>query len=200
MPTREQYARSKRRRELGLAWCSSCKANKPQSEFNPCPGRRPFNLSSHCLDCDRARKAGQQRSKYWSLSDAGRREQNRKVCLRKFGITVDDYDRMLIEQSGVCAICKSPEVVRHHSTGEIQPLAVDHDHESGQVRGLLCTRCNKGIGLLRHNEAYLRAAADYVARARIETQGEVKLINRAGVAQCSGVVELMSGEDSKVVV
>jgi hypothetical protein len=81
---------------------------------------------------------------------------------------------MLQLQNGVCAICSCPETVKHHSTNEIQPLVVDHDHGTGRVRGLLCTRCNKGIGLLKHNPEFLRAAADYL----IETWADVKIIKR----------------------
>lgn len=162
MPTHEERVRSKRRRELGLAWCSACRQDKPWASFAPCPGRRPFGLASHCLECDGGRKAAQKRQKYWALTPDERRVFNRRQNIRRFGITLDDYEERFKAQRGVCAICRKPESVEHHSTNEVQPLVVDHDHDSGAVRGLLCTRCNKGIGLLMHRPEVLEAAAAYL--------------------------------------
>jgi len=59
-----------------------------------------------------------------------------------YGITVEQYEAMLELQNGVCAICGGI------NTRKLK-LAVDHDHDTGKVRGLLCDRCNRGIGLLR---------------------------------------------------
>lgn len=85
---------------------------------------------------------------------------------RKFGITVQDYERMLAEQGGGCAICKRSETFKHRKSGKLRDLAVDHDHESGIVRGLLCTDHNNGLGLFGDDPALLRAAADYIERHR----------------------------------
>lgn len=63
--------------------------------------------------------------------------------IAKFGITLDDYNRMLIQQNGLCAICLNPPKRFN--------LAVDHDHKTGLVRGLLCYRCNYGLGWLGDN-------------------------------------------------
>lgn len=57
-----------------------------------------------------------------------------KKLTRLFGLTAEDYDTMLENQGGVCAICQSPP--------KNNRLAVDHDHNTGEIRGLLCTRCN----------------------------------------------------------
>jgi hypothetical protein len=58
---------------------------------------------------------------------------------RRYGITVEDYDRMLEGQGGVCALCKE-------TCSKGTRLCVDHDHDSGRVRGLLCDSCNRGLG------------------------------------------------------
>ena len=58
---------------------------------------------------------------------------------RKFGLTLDQYDQMFESQNGVCGICGKPDI-----TGKY--LYVDHNHETGKVRGLLCHRCNCGLG------------------------------------------------------
>lgn len=74
----------------------------------------------------------------------------------RFDITLADYDAMLIAQDGVCAICgKTP-------WEEEKRLAVDHNHETGRVRGLLCNNCNSGIGYLQDNPGLCRLAADYL--------------------------------------
>jgi len=169
MPSRQDYARSKFRREHGLAWCSQCKTNKPQSDFDPCPGRRPFGLASYCHDCDRLRKNELSQRSYWKKSPEERAAFCRRNNIRRFGITLERYEEMLAEQGGVCAICKQPESEVHPSSGKIQPLVVDHNKVTGQVRGLLCTKCNKGIGLLRHSREYLIAAANYLFEASIKT-------------------------------
>lgn len=82
----------------------------------------------------------------------------------KFGITLDQYNAMLEAQGGVCATCKSDEVFINPKTGEPQDLCVDHDHETGVVRGLLCVGCNRGIGYFRDSPEKLKAAADYLER------------------------------------
>lgn len=68
--------------------------------------------------------------------------------LRQYGLTPADYDRMWSEQGGVCAICR----LEGSGTLSGRLMAVDHDHASGRVRGLLCQRCNHAVGLL-HDDA-----------------------------------------------
>lgn len=76
--------------------------------------------------------------------------------LRKFGITVGDYERMLSEQGGGCAICESRE------PGGRGTFHVDHCHESNVVRGLLCTRCNVGLGMFKDDPERLESAMKYL--------------------------------------
>ena len=76
---------------------------------------------------------------------------------------LSEYEGMLEQQGGVCAICGKPEAVKNVSTGLVLALAVDHDHESGQVRGLLCNRCNVGLGFFSTAQL-LEAALTYLRR------------------------------------
>ena len=82
----------------------------------------------------------------------------RERLMRKFGITLEQYNQMLAEQGGTCAIC--------HAVPGLRRLAVDHDHATGTIRGLLCSECNKALGLLEDDPALLRQAADYLERSR----------------------------------
>jgi hypothetical protein len=90
--------------------------------------------------------------------------QRRRSWLRKYGITVEDYDRMLTAQGGVCAICGGPPNGAGKANGR---LNVDHDHDTGAVRGLLCSECNAGLGMLQDDAELLQLAAAYVTAAKL---------------------------------
>ncbi len=86
-----------------------------------------------------------------------KKQADRRVHLRKkFGLTPDDYERMLAEQGGGCAVCGDPP--------DKTALHVDHCHDTGVVRGLLCFRCNAAIGNLRDDPRIIAAALAYVTR------------------------------------
>lgn len=74
---------------------------------------------------------------------------------RTFGITLADYGRMLGDQNGGCAICGSPEP-------EGSSLHVDHDHDTGQVRALLCFQCNNALGLLEEDPERIATLLEYL--------------------------------------
>ncbi len=79
----------------------------------------------------------------------------------KYGITSEQYELMLISQNGVCKICGQPETKRN-APNQIQILSVDHDHQTGKVRGLLCHSCNRGLGAFKDNVTFLDAASAYL--------------------------------------
>ena len=84
-------------------------------------------------------------------------ERYREYELKKrYGITAEEYERRVLEQGGRCAICLEPPTE--------QGLCVDHRHEDGTVRGLLCVKCNAGIGFFDDDPERLRQAADYLDR------------------------------------
>lgn len=79
-----------------------------------------------------------------------RKEYNRKADLKKsFGLTINEYDIMFEAQKGVCATCGKEETAKNQY-GVVR-LAVDHNHKTGKIRGLLCARCNRSIGLLNED-------------------------------------------------
>jgi len=87
--------------------------------------------------------------------------------VRSYGITESDYTEMLVSQKGVCAICSKPETAFRN--GVPLQLSVDHCHKTNAVRGLLCTLCNRGLGLFKDNLAFLKRAYDYL-RERQSTE------------------------------
>lgn len=86
---------------------------------------------------------GKRRKIHWSL-------------LGNHGMTIEEYDEKMILQNGRCAICNRP-------VNEKKSLAVDHDHETEENRGLLCEACNRGLGMLQDSPEILRAALAYLA-------------------------------------
>jgi hypothetical protein len=79
---------------------------------------------------------------------------NGKRLFRSYGITLDQYNELLLKQNGKCAIC--------HGTNKGKLLAVDHDHKSDKIRGLLCTKCNTGLGLFNDKLELLEKAKEYL--------------------------------------
>jgi len=79
---------------------------------------------------------------------------------KKYGVDLQWYQETLSRQNGVCAICKKPETTTIR--GKLISMPVDHDHNTGKARGLLCTQCNRGLGLFRDSETILQAAIEYL--------------------------------------
>ena len=76
---------------------------------------------------------------------------------RRYGIGADEFDELVVQQGGVCAICGRPD-----------PEHVDHDHETGAVRGILCFNCNGGLGQFRDSIDSLLTAASYLEAHRTD--------------------------------
>ncbi len=89
---------------------------------------------------------------------------NHKNKLRRLGLTPNDFERMMLEQSGVCKICKQPETTM--KLGRVMKLAVDHDHHTKKIRGLLCNSCNQGLGHFKDSSTRLIAAAEYLQASK----------------------------------
>lgn len=80
----------------------------------------------------------------------------------KFGISGEDYNLLLASQNGVCAICGQPETAKRN--GVVKFLAVDHNHKTGKIRGLLCQKCNTMVGHSDDNAERLKDAAAYLEK------------------------------------
>lgn len=98
----------------------------------------------------------------------------RKMYLLKlYGIDLHEYDRMYRLQRGLCAICKKHESAKMSKSGKVKLLAVDHDHDTGEVRGLLCQRCNQAIGQFDEDLERLLSAYRYIAQFKASHFAEV---------------------------
>lgn len=144
--------------------CSKCKTEKPFEDFGRDKNRRDGHFPQ-CKICKRAgdassRNAPERRERAAQRSrEHYATKKNMHVCAsltRKYGISLDEYDRMLEEQGNECAVCdRTPE-----DNG--RRLAVDHNHSTGEVRGLLCDQCNVALGKLQDSPALLRNALAYL--------------------------------------
>ncbi len=94
----------------------------------------------------------------YRTSDNHKRAWRRWYLKDKYGITPERYDAMLERQGGLCAICEQPP--------QKTLLHVDHDHDTGRVRGLLCFSCNVALGYLKHDLDRLASAMTYLGAHR----------------------------------
>ena len=170
-------------------FCNSCKTWHPCSNFHK-QSRAKDGLQSRCKDCDKVfhharylkdKEKINVQTKAWKENNKEKIEKTRiewtnknkdKVKtyqrtsnLRKnFGIEIEEYEQMLADQNGVCAVCGQPETFIHKATGKPARLAVDHCHTRGKVRQLLCKSCNNGLGLFKDSPELLEKAAEYLRK------------------------------------
>jgi hypothetical protein len=137
----------------GFRTCKHCLEVKPVSDFKQVTTNRKKPVS--CVVCEKKRLAsiaGEKRSKnpdyYKKIRNKYYQNSRHRVAAdqraKKYGVSADEYLRMGEEQGWVCAICGLPEIAQR--SGRVMSLAVDHCHETGRVRGLLCGNCNTGLG------------------------------------------------------
>lgn len=118
---------------------------KPHTEF-PRNARTKSGVATYCKPCHNARTVETKQRLY-----GGSREYHLK---RRYGIGQAEVDVMLAAQGGVCAVCDKPD-----------PEHVDHDHNTGKVRGLLCFNCNQALGNVRDDIAILGKLQDYLIKS-----------------------------------
>lgn len=148
--------------------CKKCDTTKSLNDFH----RDKKSADGRCFYCKECNKA-KARQNYRDNPDRVRayEKQNRDHRERnyrsKYGIGVADYDEMLERQGGVCAACKKPE--RRTQT---ENLAVDHCHSTGVVRGLLCSNCNRALGLLNDDPEIIAGLLEYLSSASQSKRSE----------------------------
>lgn len=129
--------------------CSECGEFKPWSEFHI---RRDLSTghASHCKACRKKRTRKDMDS--GSIRD--------RELRRKYGIDLERYEAMVREQDDRCAICGTGE--KGVARGRVRYWSVDHDHETGAIRALLCQKCNALLGLAKDDFTVLERAIEYL--------------------------------------
>lgn len=149
--------------------CTVCKKRLPFEAFHK-NSRSKSGLQGRCRNCYRdwynkryeenpefRSKRQKHFEKWYEEKFPDYRETHEKGrLLSKYGITWEEFDAISKSQGGLCLICRQPP------QGKTR-LSVDHCHETGKVRGLLCDLCNCGLGMFRDNPELLRTAATYLA-------------------------------------
>lgn len=131
-----------------LPICAGCGESKPRSSMSKGSPHR-------CKPCARVAL------REWVTANPSQYERSkRKSHLRKkYGITIEQYEQILLDQGSVCAICKEPP----NDPRGFRPH-IDHCHSTGVVRGILCGPCNKGLGSLRDSLLILNNAINYLSK------------------------------------
>jgi hypothetical protein len=134
--------------ELAEKQCTFCLETKPIEEFSVRSGRKNGRVT-RCKGCVFILH------KEWSKT-APNTSRNRNLK-SKYGITEDDYDVLFESQQNKCAIC---ETIKDHTH---KKMAVDHNHKTNKIRGILCTHCNTALGLFKEDPQLLIKAAKYLS-------------------------------------
>ena len=158
--------------------CKKCGELKPLEQFYAAPGMRDgrrgdckvCNLAAHARRHAANPGPARERVRRWIQQNPERYRENQRLyrasgrkalsdrksyLKRMFGMTPDEYEAMLAEQGGGCAICGRPP-------SERISLHVDHDHNTGRIRALLCFPCNNALGLLQESEAVVLSMLGYL--------------------------------------
>ena len=125
--------------------CTKCGQSKPLDSYYLVNSKsKGIFRKAQCKDCIKSAKRA-----------AHKPGDGREFFLkRRYGLTQADYDVMFSECGGVCEICKQPSTL----------LEVDHCHSTGKVRGLLCNRCNKALGMFKDDISNFQNAITYLNR------------------------------------
>lgn len=146
-----------------LKSCTKCGQYKPFDQFakdkTPACGRY-----ASCKSCNRDRiaantAASKLRKRVYDKEY--RKTLGLKKAANQYKVSASDLHALLSMQGEVCAICKKPETQKHQ-TGVDMRLAIDHCHATGDVRGFLCSVCNRGLGYFKDSVELLQIAIDYL--------------------------------------
>lgn len=139
--------------------CYVCKIIKPANQFHKCKKRKD-GIEYKCKKCksDYNSKFYTGNKKHIEKSKEYNKRNKRQVrnldLLRDFGITIEEYELMLLNQNYKCKICDKPETKR--------AMSVDHCHKTGKIRGLLCMKCNCAIGFLYEDPVIIKNCLKYL--------------------------------------
>jgi hypothetical protein len=169
--------------------CTLCGETKPFSEFRKHPSAR-FGLSPRCSNClsvqnsayyqankdiwkireaemrakdpEGLKKKNRDAATRWRSNPENTRQKRMKYIEKRYGITYDQYEAMEKAQNGLCKICRKPPRRLNENGNRGENLHVDHDHKTGEVRGLLCYQCNSALGYFEDDPEVLTRASSYL--------------------------------------
>lgn len=141
--------------------CTVCKEEKEYSCYHKSKQTKD-GFGYRCIACDKSARQNYRNTN----EDRFRKVARKKQLKHKYGMSEEDYHAMLLSQGGGCAICKTLNPHGEGSTAShLQHFAVDHDHATGKVRGLLCNACNRGLGFLQDSIPILISSIMYLEKS-----------------------------------
>jgi len=144
--------------------CIHCNQEKLLSDFSFREKRNTYyTICKKCIKIYHIKWYKQNYLRIKKLHQKNLKQIKNCVLKKRFGITLEQFNQILEEQNGVCAICGQEETRIQHN-GKISALAVDHNHVTGQIRGLLCSGCNVSLGRFKDNPKFLQNALNYLLR------------------------------------
>lgn len=141
-----------------LRTCTQCSKTLPLSCFY----KVKANKSGRDWKCGPCRREIVYANRRAKTPEYRNRLKRRNILKKRFGISEEIYNDMFAAQKGLCAVCRKPETGRSGVKRSLRMLAVDHCHDSGKVRALLCHSCNAGLGHFKDSPALLNEAAEYL--------------------------------------
>lgn len=158
--------RTRTRSGVQQFFCPRCNKYKPREKFYA-NAASTHGVSSYCRPCYNSYKEDRDPSGTLRAASslAWYRANKDYMTAKRYGLSVEDYRRMWMERNGKCDCCGESEIKTRADTGEPYLLGVDHDHVTGEVRGMLCSRCNVALGMLDDNPDRIRKLLSYIERA-----------------------------------
>ena len=152
-----EQAKAPKRRPYGLRYdtgkpCTRCHKIKPVSEFSK---RYTHRYTSWCKECLCKRK----KEKYRDNHNGAKERASAWSRMNMYGLDSDTYQMMVFQQGSVCAVCGEPQRARHTKL-----LCVDHNHETGQIRELLCHTCNVLLGYVEKDRSRVKKLVEYLKK------------------------------------
>lgn len=162
--------------------CAECKRFLILASRDLCQAcyRRTHKRAQHMIVCSRCNETKPKQAKGMCRPCYWRTKRENKDCpaapkaiarsnnlLYKFGVATKDYENLLASQDGHCACCSATNSGMR--LGTVRALCIDHDHDTGQVRGLLCSLCNSALGYAKDSPEQLEKLAAYIRSSRLKT-------------------------------
>lgn len=127
--------------------CNFCDKEKKKDEMKK-------GSNTCCKKCN-----SKQKQKYWSQLSL---EEKRKRMIGRYGLSPEEFNYLWHKQEGMCWICFCEMVIPSDNSRPKNRVCIDHCHETGKIRGLLCANCNTGLGMFRDSNNTLKRAIEYL--------------------------------------
>lgn len=146
--------------------CGDCKQTKPMEDFRWNTGwdhiKRKDSVCAKCRN---------RRAREWHTKPENKKRYHAGRIRREYGLPEGEYENLLASQGGGCAICGITEKATNAADGKARRLDVDHDHVTGEVRGICCSTCNNGLGCFRDDPILIQKAVEYLRKRRKISRG-----------------------------